>query len=187
MDALHLVWSAPLLLVSGAITLDRLRPALAGLIMLGVFALATPTVLSRLGAVAQPRVPISQEVRYASGLEVPRATHTDLQGVIAEVRARTKPNEPIFVYPTSPLLYVLAGRPNPTRFDHLNPGAADPHQIEQVIDDLEAAGVRLIVISDFWASAWGPPGPNAVLDTWLATHFTEVARYSAYRVLAPGL
>jgi hypothetical protein len=186
MDALHLAWSAPLLLVIGAVTLDRIRPVLAGLILLGTFALAGPTVLSRGQTLQQPRVPISG-LRYANGLEVPQATRADVQGVVAEIRARTEPNEPIFVYPTSPLLYALAERPNPTRFDHLNPGAADPRQIDQVIGDLEAARVRLIVVSDFWVSAWGPPGPNAVLEAWLVQHFTEVGRYSAYHVLTSGL
>jgi hypothetical protein len=188
MDALHLVWSAPLLLVSGAVALDRMRPTLAGLILLGAFALTTPTVTSRVAALGQPRVPISNaEVRYAGGIEVPEATRSELQGIVAEIQARTQPDEPIFVYPSSPLLYVLAERPNPTRFDHLNPGAADPRQIEQVIRDLDAAAVRLVVVSDFWRAAWGPPGPNAVLETWLDGRFTEVARRGAYRVLMAAL
>jgi len=186
MDALHLVWSAPLLLVIGAVTLDRLKPLLAGLIVLGAFALSGPTIASRLLAIQQPRVTI-QQVRYAAGLEVPEPTRRDVEGVVAEIQARTRPNEPIFVYPTSPLLYALTERPNPTRFDHLNPGAADARQIDQVIGDLEAAGVRLVVVSDFWQAAWGDPGPNALLEAWLANHFTEVARYGAYRVLTSGL
>jgi hypothetical protein len=186
MDALHLAWSAPLLLVSGAVTLDRLRPMLAGLVLLGAFALTAPTITSRLAAIEQPGVPI-QDVRYAAGIEVPEPTRTDLEGIVAEIQARTRQNEPIFVYPTSPLLYVLTDRPNPTRFDHLNPGAADAPQIEQVIGDLEASSVRLVVVSDFWEAAWGAPGANAVLEAWLASHFTEVARYGAYRVLLSGL
>jgi hypothetical protein len=186
MDALHLVWSAPLLLLIGAVMLDRLRPVVAGTIVLSAFALTAPTVTSRVLAVAQPGVPISA-VRYAAGIQVPEPTRADLQAVVAEIQARTQPNEPIVVYPTSPLLYALAERPNPTRFDHLNPGAANAHQIDQVIGDLATAGVRLVVISDYWLAAWGDPGPNAVLEAWLASHFTEVARYGAYRVLTSGL
>jgi hypothetical protein len=184
MDALHLVWSAPVLLVIGAVALDRVRPVVASLIVLGAFALTSPTIASRLMAVAQPTVAI-QDVRYAAGIEVPEPTRDDLQGIVADIQARTTPDEPIFVYPTSPLLYALADRPNPTRFDHLNPGAADARQIDQVIHDLE--GVRLVVVSDFWAAAWGEPGPNAPLAAWLASHFTEVARDGAYRVLVSGL
>jgi hypothetical protein len=126
-------------------------------------------------------------VRYAAGLVVPEQTRSDLEGVVAEIQVRTQPNEPIFVYPTSPLLYVLAERPNPTRFDHLNPGAADERQIEQIIRDLEGSRVRLIVVSDYWQTVWGAPGANAPLEDWLARHFVEVARYSAYRVLVADL
>jgi hypothetical protein len=186
MDALHLVWSAPLLLVVGAVTLDRQKLFWAGLIVLGAFALVRPTIASRLMAVAQPRVTI-QHVRYAAGVEVPEPTRRDLEGVVAAVQARTRPDEPIFVYPTSPLLYALTDRPNPTRFDHLNPGAANVAQLNLVIRDLEATGVRVVVVSDFWRAAWGDPGPNAVLDAWLGAHFSEVARYGAYRVLTSGL
>jgi len=186
MDALHLVWSAPLLLVVGAIVLDRLRLPWAGLIVLGAFALTVPTVTSRLGAIQQRTVPI-EDVRYAAGIQVAERTRQDIAGVVTDIRSRTTPNEPIFVYPTSPLLYALSDRPNPTRFDHLNPGAANPDQINQVIGDVQASAVRLVVISDFWVAAWGAPGPNAVLDAWLVAHFTEVARYGGYRVLTSGL
>ena len=186
MDALHLVWSAPLLLVIGAVTLDRLRPIVAGAIVLGAGALCEPTIASRLMAVELPRVPI-QDVRFAAGIDVPEPTRNDLQATLNEIQARTNSEEPIFVYPTSPLLYALAERPNPTRFDHLNPGAADARQVEQVSADLQAAGVRLVVVSDFWEAAWGEPGPNAPLEAWLVSHFTEVARYGAYRVLVSGL
>ncbi len=43
------------------------------------------------------------------------------------------------------------------------------------------------MISDFWVAAWGDPGPNAILESWLAAHFTDVARYVGYRVLTSGL
>src|SRR6266851_5255396 len=56
MDALHLVWSAPLLLVIGAVTLDRLKPLLAGLIVLSAFAVTWPTITSRLEATQQLNV-----------------------------------------------------------------------------------------------------------------------------------
>jgi len=135
MDALHLVWSAPLLLVVGAITLDRLKPPLAGLLVVGAFVITGPTIVSRAMAIAQPTVPISTP-RYAAGIQVAERTRVDIEGVIAEIKARTQPSEPIFVYPTSPLLYALSERPNPSRFDHLNPGAANAEQLSQVIGDL---------------------------------------------------
>jgi len=187
MDTLHLAWSAPLLLVVGAVALDRARPPGAWLVLIpGACLLTGPLLLSRLDTLRQPRVPLA-EVRLASDVQVPVQTAADLQGVVADIQRRTQPGEPIFVSPTSPLLYALAERPNPTQFDHLNPGAATPSQIDGVLADLDAAHVRLVVISDFWRAAWGPPGPNAPLEVWLDGHFAEVARYGAYRVLQPGL
>jgi hypothetical protein len=187
MDTLHLAWSTPLLLVVGAVALDRLRNRGASVaVVLGALVLCLPVVTSRGELLQQPRVPLS-EVRFASDVEVPAATAAELQGAVADILRRTRPGQPIFVYPTSPLLYALAERPNPTPYDHLYPGAATPHQIDGVIADLEAADVQLVVISDYWQAAWGPPGPNAPLVAWLEGRFAEVARYGTYRVLQPRL
>jgi hypothetical protein len=187
MDTLHLAWSAPLLLVVGAVALDRVRPVTAALgVVLGAFLLIWPLPGTRIESIQQPLVPL-QAVPFASGVLVPARTAADLEGVVADIQVRTRPGEPIFVYPTSPLLYALAERSNPTPFDHLNPGAATPSQIDGVLGDLEAQHVHLVVISDYWQAAWGPPGPNAPLEAWIASRFAEVARYGAYRVLLPRL
>jgi hypothetical protein len=180
MDTLHLVWSAPLLLVVGAIVLDRLPLGLA----LGVVALATllvlPTITSRADYVAEPRAAVADVV-------APTRSATELSGVLAEIRGRAAPGVPIFVYPSSPLLYALADRPNPTRFDHLYPGAASPEQLDQVIATLNSSPVAVVVISDFWREVWGPPAANAPLEAWIDSNFVEVSRHGAYRVLAPRL
>jgi hypothetical protein len=179
MDTLHLQWSAPLLLVIGAIALERI-PRAAALACLGATALLLwPNFSSRLAYLSLPRAPIA-------GVEAPVQTAMDIQATVADIRARTQPGEPVFVYPTSPLLYVLADRPNPTRFDHLNPGAADASQIQTVIADLQRSNTRVVVISDFWQSVWGPPGANAPLEAFLATQYTEVGRHGPYRVLIMG-
>jgi hypothetical protein len=179
MDTVHLVWSAPLLLVLGAITLDRLRPSMSTLAILVTVILLAPTWSSRLAYLAEPRARID-------GVEAPLSTAADIQGAVDEIQRRTQPGEPIFVYPTSPLLYVLADRPNPTRFDHLNPGAVTTRQLDVVTSDVRS-NVRLVVISDFWETAWGTSSANALLEDWLNSHFTEVARHGPYRVLATDL
>jgi hypothetical protein len=182
MDTLHLVWSAPLLLAVGAIALDRL-PRTTRLLALACTALLlAPTWTSRATYLLQPRAAVA-------GVEAPVATASALQGVLAEIQDRTAPGEPIFVYPTSPLLYVLSDRPNPTRFDHLNPGAAGAPQIDGVLADLQRSQVRLVVISDFWERAWGLPGTgaNAALEDWLATRYTQVGQDGTYRLLASDL
>jgi hypothetical protein len=180
MDTLHLAWSAPLLLVLGALALDRLHIGLVFAALALIAVEAAPIVASRLEFVGLPRAPIA-------GVEAPVQTAHDLASLVADIQQRTRPGEPIFVYPTSPLVYVLSDRPNPTRFDHLNPGSATPAQVQRTIDDLERSTVKVVVISDFWEDAWGPPGPNAPLVDWIASHFQEAARYGAYRVLTPRI
>jgi hypothetical protein len=180
MDTPHLAWSAPLLLVLSAVALDRTPALPAALVCGATLWLLAPTWTSRVAYLAEPRAPVA-------GVEAPLATAADLRGVVAEIQQHSGPGEPIFVYPTSPLLYVLADRPNPTRFDHLNPGSADPRQIDQVIADLQRSNVKLIVISDFWQQVWGATGPNAVLEDWLNGHYAEIARHGSYRVLVAGL
>jgi hypothetical protein len=181
MDTLHLAWSAPLLLVLGAAAVSRQRAVFAAVAVIAALALLAPTVTSRLAYVGLPRAPID-------AVEAPSQTAADLQGVVNDVQQRTAAGEPIFVYPTSPLVYVLAERRNPTRFDHLNPGAASPAQIQATMADLTTAHVRLVVVSDYWRAVWGAPGANAELESWLASTFPEeVARHGAYRVLMSGL
>jgi hypothetical protein len=180
MDTLHLVWSAPLLLVVGAIVLDRVRPILALLAVALAALLVWPTIASRLDYLAQPRGAVADVI-------APERSAEELAGLVQEIDARTQPGQPIFVYPSSPLVYALADRPNPTRFDHLYPGAATPDQIQQVIATLDNAHPRLVVISDFWREVWGPPGVNEPLEAWIDANFSDVSRYGAYRVLTPRL
>jgi hypothetical protein len=176
MDTLHLAWSAPMLLVVGAIALSRVAWPYAAVSVASAMALLTATWTGRLHYMDQPLAPVAD-------VEAPTQTATEMSSLVADIQERTQPGEPIFVYPTSPLVYVLAQRPNPTQFDHLMPGSARPTQLDQVIRDIQRAGTRVVVISDFWESQWGPPGDNAVLEDWLSAHYTETARDGAYRVL----
>jgi hypothetical protein len=182
-DTIHLAWAAPLLLAVGAVVLSRLPlgPALAALGLAAMLCL--PSLQFRLGAVRLATATVVG-VPYADGLRGRDATRSDLVNTVADVRARTSPDEPIFVYPTSPLLYVLAERPNPTRFDHLNPGAATPAEIQDTIATLAAADVRVVVISTYWRAVWGPPGDNAPLEQWIETGYHEEADFGQYIVLA---
>ena len=61
-----------------------------------------------------------------AGITVPTLEASRLIAAAEYISANTRPGEAIFVYPTAPILYVLADRPNPTRFAHLYPGAASP-------------------------------------------------------------
>jgi hypothetical protein len=168
--------------VVGTVALQRVRPLAAGVLVAWATFLCVPILQYRVDQVAQATVAI-QGIPGANALRVPAQTWSDLLNTIAEIQHRTAPGEPILVYPSSPLLYALSARPNPTRFDHLNPGAATAVQLQQAIEQLRAADVRLVVVSDYWRHAWGPPGGNASLEEWLFGRFQEVARFGPYRVL----
>jgi hypothetical protein len=181
-DTVHLAWSAPLLLVVGVVVLSRMARLPALLATIAAFVLCAPNLVSRGEAVREATTTIVG-VAAANGLRVPAATWSDVLNTVAEIRYRTGPAEPIFVYPTSPLLYVLAQRDNPTRFDHLNPGAANARDIEQLITTLQRERVRLVVVGEFWRLGWGPPRDNAPLEAWIAAEFEEVTRFGQYRIL----
>jgi hypothetical protein len=87
------------------------------------------------------------------------------------------------VYPTSPLIYVLADRPNPTRFAHLYPGAATSSEVKDVIALLDRLPVPLVVVFESDLAFWGPPDENAPLETYLVDNYHQVAQFGEYRVL----
>lgn len=209
LDTTHLIWSAPLLLVVGAFMLDRAHALLArrwqlstprgwailyAALLVIPFLAALPTVYWRLGftlldenedtQLPQP-VPLVAitGVPAVNGLLVPSDTRDSIVDTVEAIRALTQPGEPIFVYPTAPLFYVAADRPNPTRFEHLYPGAATPLEIQQIIGTLGRDAVKVVVISDFWMGVWGPAGDNQPLESYIATHYHQVAQYYSYRIL----
>jgi hypothetical protein len=201
-DAIHLAWSSPLAVGAGAVMLDRLHARLGQRWQLGVrsqtvlavalvlvpLATTLPMVIQRAQALLDPpdhtRLSTFTPITGLGGVRNVLANQNDQATVVAAARYAqgiTQPREPIFVYPSSPLIYVMADRPNPTRFAHLYPGAATPDQLQQVIATLETVRVAVVNSSDM--TYWGPPASNQPLETYLATNYREVARFGDYRVL----
>ncbi len=211
-DEVHLTWSACLPLATGAVVLAYLYTQLARrwvLGGLGRFVLALALVLVPLATAVRnlgvrtegyiglpetsvlapsgaslavvPRVRLDDPPMVA-GISVPKLETTRLIATVQFVSANTRPGEPIFVYPTAPLLYVLADRPNPTRFAHLYPGAASPTELAAVINTLQTAPVNLVVVSESQLLFWGPPAQNNDLENYLANNYTPVAQFGDYYV-----
>ena len=105
-----------------------------------------------------------------------------IQAVVEFVESNTLPGEPIFVYPSSPMVYVMANRPNPTRFGHLYPGAASIDELRRVMSILDQTPVRVVVVSYSELSFWGPPAQNEALEAYLSLSYHEAARFREYRV-----
>lgn len=212
MDTMHVTFSGPLLFVVGAYALYRLFRAIErrlpdsagrlvyrGLLFTALLVLpaaaALPNVEWRIdtwargkedgGHFATPDI-VSLDVPGADVL-VPSNTRWAIGGTAHYLRERTAPGEPIFVYPTLPMFYYLADRPNPTRFGHAYPGVATPAEVEEMIATLEARRVRYLVWDQFWVNEWGL-GDRHLLnkpltDYLLATYQTEVS-IGSYHILA---
>ena len=165
--------------------------ALAGL----AFALVEGTdrlwLLARAGG-----TPLSLPV--ADGALVPEQEARAVEGAVRAVRARVPPGEPIYVVPRhsdlvtagNPLLYVLAERPNPTRYDIQAPGVVTSAPVQrEIVGDLERARPRVVVrdVSPVTAA----PEPNAagrssdvtLLDDYLARTYRPVERHGALVLL----
>jgi hypothetical protein len=99
------------------------------------------------------------------------------------VRAITAPGEPVFVYPLSPLLYVMTDRPNPTRFGHLFPGTATDTQLDDILSKLDTTPVRVVVVSNAALDFVGAAKQNAPLEDYLARTYRQAAQFGDYRVL----
>jgi hypothetical protein len=126
-------------------------------------------------------VPLTQPP-IVDGFRLGAAAAWQLRDLLAYLDTATAPGEPIFAYPSSPLLYVLAARPNPTRHSHVYPSLAHSDQ-QRLVEALQAASVRTVVVSDSWLDFWGPDLRAGPVSAYLDAHFNEVARFGVFRVL----
>ncbi len=69
----------------------------------------------------------------------------DLENALACIEERTAPGGGLYTGPTCPLRYFLADRPNPTRYLDCSYYYFNPRAEARIIQDLEAADVRLYV------------------------------------------
>ena len=90
-----------------------------------------------------------------------------------------------------PLFYVLADRPNPTRYDIPAPGIVTSAPVQrEIIGDLERTRPRLVV--RFAAPITAAPEPDRagqssgvhILDQYLAANYHQVAKFAYYEILA---
>jgi len=127
-----------------------------------------------------------------------------LHAVVARIHALAAPGTPIFVAPPrfdrvrvgNPLLYVLARRPNPTRYDILQPGVVTTARVQrEMVRDLRRARPPVLVRwLDPRAHATEPNGSSrssgvTILDDYLRATYGRPERYGAYvlyRVASPS-
>jgi len=141
-------------------------------------------------------VPLALPV--ADGVRVTPAERDDLERVVADLQERVPAGTPTYVATrradlvTSgyPLLYVLAGRPNATRYDIAAPGVITSEPVQrEIVAALERARPPAVVRDTSPLTA--APEPNragessgvTVLDEYLARAYRPAARYGRFEIL----
>jgi hypothetical protein len=134
----------------------------------------------------------------ADGVRVREAARTPLERAVRYVRGRVPPRRPIYVATrrsdlvTSghPLFYVLADRPNPTRYDIQAPGVVTTAPVQrEIVRDLRRT--RTPVVVRWAAPLTAAPEPNkggestgvTILDDHLRSAYRPEARYGDFVIL----
>jgi len=198
-DEFHLIPLAAALPVLLAATAAR-APRVAWSAVLSV-----PVALIALNGIDQSRIDLIDagplrpiHVDVADGVKAPPAEARALEEAVAYIRRVVPPDRPIFVanprhdvvHVGNPLLYVLADRRNPTRYDVMQPGVVTTAAVQrEIVRDLRRSRAGLVVrwLSPV-ASQREPNGAGRssgvrVLDRYLASAYSPVARFGDYRIL----
>jgi hypothetical protein len=135
----------------------------------------------------------------ADGVRVPARDRADIERAVAALQARVPRGSPTYVATlrsdlvTSgyPLLYVLADRPNATRYDIQAPGVVTSLPVQrEIVADIERARPAAVVRDIAAITAAREPNKAGrssgvrFLDRYLATAYRPVARYGRFVVLA---
>ncbi len=197
-DEFHLVPLAVVLAVALAVAAaGEWAPAARAALLAALALIALHGVERRAGQLLRPPALAAVPSPVADGVRTTPSDAAALGALLPRIAALVPPGEPIFVAPPrfdrvsvgDPLLYVLAQRPNPTRYDVIQPGIATTAAVQrEMIADLERARPRVLV-------RWLDPRatrsePNAsarssgvrLLDRYLAERYEPVARFGPYRL-----
>ncbi len=199
-DEFHLTPLSVVLAPMLAIAAAELRRPEARIALALALALVVAQGLERqLALVVHPAGDRAPALAVADGVRVPDADAAALEATARFVDARVPRGAPIFVANPrhdivrvgNPLLYVLLGRSNPTRYDVMQPGVVTtaPVQREMVADLRRAAPALVVRWLDPTASRPEPNGAGRssgvrILDSYLATAYRPVARFGDYQLLS---
>jgi hypothetical protein len=208
-DFIHLVISAPLTLVLGALLLSRTAALWSRVVAhrLAVHAAVAVPVLVVSAVILAPMARLWLDMRGFGGVQfvalgVPRAPLVLEEGRrrrVAELRAAvdylqraTLPSEPIFPFPDLNLLCVLAGRQNPGRVGYFQqgwPGHAVEAEVVRALRDTRPPYVVALHAHELAVTA--APGYHFVtapayyflLREYITAQYLEAARIGPYVIL----
>lgn len=124
------------------------------------------------------------QLERGGGVLVPDGLGDQLEALVAAVRERTRPGEPIWVFPNEAMVYFLADRPQATRFP-LGLFAVTRAQRLELVADLERSRPRYAVV---WTRAIAVDGialeqalPEVV--DYLVENYVPEARFGTVGLL----
>ncbi len=138
------------------------------------------------------------DIDVADGVKAPPAEARALERLTGYVRERVPPGDPVFVANPrfdlvnvgNPLVYVIVGRPNPTRYDVMQPGVVTTAPVQrEIVHDLERARPALVIrwlspladhVDDNGA---GRSSGVRILDRYIAAEYAPERRFGDYQVL----
>ncbi|QAY69005.1 hypothetical protein [Xylanimonas protaetiae] len=136
--------------------------------------------------------PVPQVVASVGGLPFqdaapPASSPADVGALLAAVDAHAAPGAPILVLPTSPLLYPLTGRPNPTRYDYLDPVYTTPQVDAELAADVRSGRIALVVLTTATFPGTDLTAADLAPGTVAAVHerYEAVATVNGFTLLAP--
>jgi len=198
-DTIHLfpVALASIVVAAGLLSFALSRPARAARGVGLVFGLA---MIVLLGGLARDRIashgPFDWAIPAPSVIEKAGTARVgqDLVDLVSFIQANTAQADAIYVGVTNHdrflindvLVYFLAGRAYATRYHELHPGVTTTRSVQQeIVDELERAPVRLIVLRDGY---WYEPNQTEIdagielLDRYIAANYRLVQRAGGYEV-----
>jgi len=141
---------------------------------------------------------VALDLAVADGVSAAPPLAAELTRAVRAIRRRTDPGEPIYVAPRRadlvtagfPLLYVLAQRPNPTRYDVAQPGVVTTAPVQrEIVAALDRTRTPLVVR---WTDPRSSlPEPNRggratgvrLLDRYLERRYRPAERIGSLRLL----
>ena len=194
-DEFHLVpLSAvlPVALGAGWVLGTRGGRLLAGATALVVALIALHGLDRRAESLIHPEGGATVPGPAAHGVQTTPADAAELRRLYVAVQRLTRPGEPIFVADPrhdrltagDPLLYIILGHPNPTRYDVMQPGLVTTAAVQREIVGA-LAGTRVVVRwLDPRAETAAPHTHGShILDRYLARRFTPRQRFGVYQLL----
>jgi hypothetical protein len=132
------------------------------------------------------------------GVETTPSDARALKGLEGELARITKPREPIFVanprfdlvHAGDPLLFVITGHPNPTKYDVMQPGVVTTASVQrQIIEELQRSHTTVVVrwlsplatLSE--ADGAGRSSGVNLLGDYIAASYRPIAKFGYYQVL----